>query len=489
MAKTPQSLLQSPNPAERQQGIKLLAQQTSRTAYETLIQVYKTDTDPATKELARRGALYIRQNAQKRQTASNPVVDSKDAPPAPSRGANSLLRSSATSPKSPIAKPSSSSLAEVKMGDFDIPDEQPVAPPTPPPAPVTPPKSQDPQPQEVVTFAPFEDPWDGEDWNKRIPVTAQKEKQASGLVESAMSAYYSESDEATALELLHKALELNPNLRKDSFFSSLTSSLFEGVEMRESVRMLRNKKIRDYYINLYRGAESSKENQAFEAEYTKHTWSSVGIGLGVLFLLTAVGIFGVATLVLGGGDNLVQNLMELDPISASLVSQLLAVLDNTFVILVTLVGTINVVAGVLATALGAHLIARGMLGGKSPLPYLVHNLSTMLTVRTAIGYGLALLCVGGGTYLEIPLTYAMIPLAIFIPLLQIEMFFRTIGKINLTYRFGMLKAFIAFLIGGIISGILSGIVSALTTPLLGGYSARIAEIATQFTQTFSSSSF
>lgn len=475
MTKTPQSLLQSPNPAERQQGIKLLAQQTSRTAYETLIQVYKTETDPTTKELARRGALYIRQNAQKRQTSSNAVVSTPSTQPAPTRGGNSLLRSSGTSPKPPV---STGSQAIVTLDDFDIPDE-PVAPPQPTPPP-TPAKVEEPsKTDEAVQFPPFEDPWDGEDWNKKIPVSESKERQARDLLESAMSAYYSDGDEATALELLHKALGINPNLRKDSFFSSLTSSLFEGVDMRESVRMLRNKDIREYYIKRYRGAETSKADQAFQAEYEKHNWSNVLVDLSLLVLFTAVGIFGVTLLLLRGSNNLVESLMGLDPFSASLVSQLLGVLDNTFVILITIVGTINAVTGVLATALGAHLIARGILKAQSPLSYLVYNLTTMQMVRTIIGYGLALLFIGGGTYLDVPLIYAMIPLGIFLPILSIEMFFRTIGKINLTYRFGIAKAFIAFLLGGIISGILSGIVTSITGLLLSSYTARIGEILSQ----------
>ena len=103
----------------------------------------------------------------------------------------------------------------------------------------------------------------------------------------------------------------------------------------------------------------------------------------------------------------------------------------------------------------------------------------MQMVRTIIGYGLALIFIGGGTYLDVPLIYAMIPLGIFLPILSIEMFFRTIGKINLTYRFGIAKAFIAFLLGGIISGILSGIVTSLTGLLLSGYTARIGEILSQ----------
>lgn len=476
MTKTPQSLLQSPNPAERQQGIKLLAQQTNRTAYETLIQLYKTETDPTTKELARRGALYIRQNAQKRQTASNPVVAPPSAPSTPTGGGNSLLRSSSTSPKPPTpTRPQ----AGVPLDDFEIPEESAIVPKAvPPPAPA---KVEEPsKADEVIQFPPFEDPWDAEDWNKKIPVSEVKERQARDLVESAMTAYYSDGDEATALELLHKALGLNPNLRKDSFFSSLTSSLFEGVDMRESVRMLRNKDIREYYIKRHRGSETSKADQAFQAEYEKHTWSNVLVDLSLLVLFTAVGIFGVTLLILRGSNNLLESLMDLDPISGSLVSQLLGVLDNTFVILITIVGTINAVTGVLATALGAHLIARGILKAKSPLSYLVYNLTTMQTVRTIIGYGLGLLFIGGGTYLDVPLIYAMIPLGIFLPILSIEMFFRTIGKINLTYRFGIAKAFIAFLLGGIISGILSGIVTSLTGLLMSGYTTRIGEIISEF---------
>jgi hypothetical protein len=84
-------MLDDPNPQVRSNAVKQLAKTKSQEAVQYLAVIYKTDSDPEVRELARKGGLYIKKKmTEEKWTGGDPDPDAMMDEPEPCRRNRSL---------------------------------------------------------------------------------------------------------------------------------------------------------------------------------------------------------------------------------------------------------------------------------------------------------------------------------------------------------------------------------------------------------------
>jgi hypothetical protein len=251
--------LTSDDPAQRRDAIIGMGKLGDPRALSYLGQVYKTDPDPALRDLAAKAGRHIQ---KLRQSAPPPPIAPtspfiEDEPP---RRASNLpdILANYTTPSANTYEPPSPAAPSVS--DRYTHSESPIE-PLAPIAPITPLQGK---PQEI-------------DISQAKPVSKQKQQQAKGRLNNAF-AYKTRGNDQDALAELAYALQLDPGLAGDRSAINLASSLVGGSG-KESIALVLKKS--------QEGGAAKRQGLSFDTEI----WDML---LSALILFVVIVLFSVA---------------------------------------------------------------------------------------------------------------------------------------------------------------------------------------------------
>lgn len=351
-------MLESPNPAQRKQAVTALAKSKDRAALPYLAKIYKSDSDPEVKELARKAGLYIQQNSPSSSTAAaTPPPASRSAPPAYNR--------------SPIAEPD-------EDNDYLY---------APPPSRNT--------GQGSGTFTPLMDDdlrdpllYDDDEPEASAPskpmskpVSKGDEERARILFEQAMT-LHTRGETDKALKSLAQAFMKNPNLRNDSYVMNAASSM-TGMDRERTGQVLLDGSLLKATKKAARGGGG--DGAVTNAE--EPTWGDALVDLVIYWLINfGIGILLVLVLV-----SFIRTLIDniTDPVERQ---QAEAVLQATFPMgadIGALLGTSALEAtrnliGLVVFYFFLHLVAQWMLSGDGSMTRLIRKATLLLAFNVPI---------------------------------------------------------------------------------------------------------
>ena len=173
----------------RKRAVVQLAKTKQREALQYLAEVFKEDEDPEVRDLARKGGLFIKKHLEESGAAG-----ASASRPAPNRAAS----------PPPASKNTRGSL-------LDDEDDAPS------PAPVS---------SRTSTPIPLSD----------LNISADAEKRAKAMVKSALD-YHMRGDNEKAIQLIAKALRVDPKQAHDSYTISLAATVV-GIDGQEAIERL-----------------------------------------------------------------------------------------------------------------------------------------------------------------------------------------------------------------------------------------------------------
>ena len=287
----------------------------------------------------------------------------------------------------------------------------------------------------------------------RVDPTKQKQiDRANMFKEQAMSAYVKE-DVKTASANLRKAIQLNPDLRTESYVVSLASSItgeYDGDSVAELMRGSLDEQI----------IKEKKEYYKDESNWDK--------------ALTALAIYGLVNLIAAALGTVVLFKLFLDPTELP-IEEVIPFLGDLLTVLVSGTG-IQFISAMVVVSIGwmvslivnlfywfglYHISAHLILGGDGSFVKLVHRLANIATVTSSIA---VLLVVGGLTYLVnttdttgTPVIVCLVCAAIYFVIVNIA-YSVQIARI---YDFGIGDGYATLGMAGIVSGVLGFVLNSI----------------------------
>jgi hypothetical protein len=300
-----------------------------------------------------------------------------------------------------------------------------------------------------------------------IPVTDKNAEQARNHISAAMS-YQINDDRARAFKELRRALALNPNLRNDSYFTSLSEAV-TGKQGSEAFRLLSDD---DTLSTLTKTqAEARRQRHMEEHLYRVRSakWNSATFDLGLFFLIAAIGAMLLTFITIQSAQALVSQYDErqtawdngeVDEVTGEPIE--LMEVDDDFLAFSRRAGelpfvraTMNgLLVGVMATGslllwgMLTHGLSEKLLRGTGSLPYLMHRWASMLNVRLLVGFVLGgvgtvvIFALGGGT--------AILVVAGLVGLILLFALFTMTSRVAQAYNVSIVKGLVAVSIGALV---------------------------------------
>jgi hypothetical protein len=300
-----------------------------------------------------------------------------------------------------------------------------------------------------------------------IPVTSKDAKEAHERTSAAMT-YQMNDDRARAFKELRKALALNPNLRHDAYFVSLSETV-TGKLGDEAFKQLSDEEVVNTLAKTQ--VETRRQRHIEEHRYRVRSarWDSAIFDLSLFFLIAAIGALVLTWLTVESAQALVSQYDERleawinaevdeatgEPIEPMEVddsflefSRRAAELPFTRAILNgLLVGALATASLLLMGAL-AHGVPDRLLRGTGTLPYLMHRWASMLNIRLLVslvvgGIGIAVIfAMGGGV--------AVLVVAGILALIVLLTLFALMSLVAQSYSVSIVKGLIAVSIGALV---------------------------------------
>ena len=306
-----------------------------------------------------------------------------------------------------------------------------------------------------------------EDKSPEIPVTSKDAKEAHERTSAAMT-YHMNDDRARAFKELRKALTLNPNLRNDAYFVSLSETV-TGKQGDEAFKQLSD----DETLNILAKTQAESRRQRHMEEHLYRVrsarWDSAIFDLSLFFLLAAIGAMLLTFAAVQGAQALVSEHderlagwinAEVDEATGEPIEPM--EVDEGFLEFSRRAGEHSFVrailngllVGVLATGslllwgVLTHGVADRLLRGTGTLPYLMHRWASMLNIRLLVslvvgGIGIAVIfSMGGGV--------VMLVVAGILGLIALLTLFTMMSLVAQSYSVSVVKGLIAVGIGALV---------------------------------------
>ncbi|MEQ8671912.1 MAG: HEAT repeat domain-containing protein [Aggregatilineales bacterium] len=325
----------------------------------------------------------------------------------------------------------------------------------------------------------------------KVKVSDEDKAKASAFLEEAMS-YQINGNRAKTLRSLAKALVIDPNMRDDSFFTSLAEDA-TGMEGEEAIQQLYDEGTHKRVNQAVHESRLQKRVDEHSEETSKATWADVVFDMGLYFVISTVAaiILGfiitqsaqgyidgietnwsnvsIATRVVNPDDSTdvrywLERDEEGDPIYFKQAYPDMTFFANAQQIAATTVATILMASagfGLASTFLlglmngVVHLVAAKMLSGVGRSPYLMHKVTGLFINRTiilGILVGIASLVIfgsGGGMVMQI--------FAGVIGLVLLLVLFKLISTVGQAYDFGFMKGMMATSAGSMVVAVIVGL--------------------------------
>jgi tetratricopeptide (TPR) repeat protein len=305
---------------------------------------------------------------------------------------------------------------------------------------------------------------------KPRPITKEDEQRAKEYMDEALS-YQMRGEGNKALKALAKALQVNPNLERDSFFISVLGTA-TGTEGEAAMAMVRDKThIKQVAINEKQLARE-KRQQDHAKDTEQSTWPTalmdLAIFTGILVIGTILAVLAIgqsADGVITGYNASVDNyylLLETDPKAAKFpdpvdpalwaqAEELRVIGLPTALLAGLLVGVSSVVSTFIQLVL-THGVARMVFKGMGTLPHLIYKTISFYNGKLPVLFvlilvGIILTFSGGGQ------TVATIFSGI-VGLYSTFLSFKFIGRVTATYDFGMARGCLSVIIASAVVGVI-----------------------------------
>lgn len=430
--------LRDNNPDRRRQAIIALGKSLDPAAMPHLANVYRTDPDPALRELARKAGLHIRQHVETNRS-SVPRVQPFVSDNLPTSAADDVDEPDLDALTGRAAPRTAKAPAKT------LPPPPPP-PPKPEPAPQAPPSA--PEPAQTVPVR-----------GREYSVSRENVQRSKQYVEEALSLNM-RRDNAKAMKALAHALELNPNLVNDAYFGSIAGSV-TGLEGDGAIQMILDSQQRKGFVKQELEKKKQDRIEKHLTEARSVTWSSTIFEIVLFTIITAAGPI-VAMLVTVESARAFLTSLPPEFARTSQGQSLIAMLDGYNVGGLVVSGIISGIVGVLSLLLQTvfiHYSATLLLRGHGTLRYLLELLLSFYNKWLPIIFFIS--------YIAIAVGFASggspVILCIVLPLIFLSLYVsgKTSGKIGEAYDFGTGKGCLAYLFGIIIFAILSVVLALL----------------------------
>ena len=316
--------------------------------------------------------------------------------------------------------------------------------------------------------APTSDANSGKDGKPpEIPVSDKQAAEAREHTNAALT-YQMNDDKARACKELRQALALNPNLRHDAYFVSLSEAVV-GAQGDAAFQQLTDDNSLSDLARSQAEARRQREMQAHLERVQNAQWNSAIFDLGLFFLMAAIGAALLTFLAVQSAQSLVNQYderlaawtnAEVDEETGEPIEPM--EVDADFLAFSRELGELpfvhairnGLLVGVLASAsllvwgALAHGIAGSVLRGTGTLPYLMHRWTSMLNMRLLAAFVLggigivAIFSLGGGT--------AVLVMAGVLGLIALLTLFTMLSLVAQSYNVSVVKGLVAVLVGGLV---------------------------------------
>lgn len=363
-------MLKNPNPDQRKKAITELAKTKNREALTHLANVYRSDSDPEIRELARKAGVYISKNTPQGGAAkpkNNSAAYAYDTDEdeygdeeAYDYGAAYADEDDGDSYGSYGSSYGSSSL----YGDEDEDDDGGYG------------SLSYGDDGEIDSYD------DADDVEEEVVVSALDQERAQGLVQQALDVHMRGNNDR-AIKYLAQAYTKNPRLKRDSYTSGLAATI-TGLPSDQAV---------DYIIEMHGGGggktKRGQKSKRGGAAADDPTWGDALVDLAIYWFVN-LGLYAVgAILIYVLLANVTQAALTAPSASSSFntpgmptTQQIMDLFNATAIPLMLLycvaVATFSLI-GLIIHYYAIHFVSIGMLGGDGTMPRLIRKLTLFYT--------------------------------------------------------------------------------------------------------------
>ncbi|MEL6271778.1 MAG: hypothetical protein AAFR22_18365, partial [Chloroflexota bacterium] len=275
-----------------------------------------------------------------------------------------------------------------------------------------------------------------------------------------------------AIQSLSKALQINPNLRFDGYFTSVATSV-TGLGVDEAIITLYSDKKRKGAVDKVKEGKTAASAAEHMQEAEKHTWGTLVLDLGILGTIAFLGMlfavlmlpFGISSRIsnvenqiatsieqAGGESELApetQDNIALARENIEILRQVNSFIGFPVAAVLAFSSLVGVVVGLIAFGATGHAVAKAM-GGEGTLPYMIYNVVGAYQVPLLIIYVLMMLLPVLIFMLGMNPRWALMIVAFVLALVVLFLSFRVNGRIRKAY-FGIntINSSVVYFVAGI----------------------------------------
>ncbi|MEM6282368.1 MAG: HEAT repeat domain-containing protein [Chloroflexota bacterium] len=331
-----------------------------------------------------------------------------------------------------------------------------------------------------------------------VEVSERNIERASSYVSAAFDQNMNEQKDK-AIQSLSKAMQLNPNLRFDGYFTSVATSV-TGLPAEEAFMTLYSDKKRKGALDKVKQGKMSASAAEHMQEAEKHTWGSLTLDLGIIGAVAFLGmLFAVlmlpfainsrintfeseiaASIEEAGGES------ELTPEASAtidttrdnieLLREILGFIGLPLAGIMAVASLLGIVPGLVAFGATGHAIASAM-GREGTMPYMIYNLVNAYRMPLFLIYALMILLPILIFIAGLPPRFALIGVTFILVIVILFLSFRVNSGIRQSY-FGMnpIQASLVYFIAGIPYSLIVFGVAFVTGLVVSGMLAPVFEL-------------
>lgn len=292
-------------------------------------------------------------------------------------------------------------------------------------------------------------------------ISLAEKKRAKEFMNAAMS-YHENKQTERAAQCLTKAMQLNPDLERDSYFNGIVV-MITGLDEAAALAMLFDKaRVREFVTEAKRESTDLRKLN-HEASANEISWRAVAIDIWLYGLILTVGMILVAFVLV---QSLPASLALVDDQNAQRVAEygfsLARIGTGTIIMQAVIIGIISMIA-VLIQNVAAHFAATRLLKGRGTMRFLLA--CTMPVYNTVLPLYIVGLAIAINLSVSDMGMIALLPIGI-LALISLVTPLKAAGRIGQAFDFGIARGLFALLFGSVVSAIIVGTISFVVSAVL-----------------------